>query len=780
MRRFRARLILLLFFLFNLIMPVSASASLEITEAKWESGDSILVVKGLGPGKTKIRIKDADTNSNLGRIRSKRSGEWAFTREGLSRPPCNVKAVANGEVATASVENACSGGGDDDDGSSGGGNSADEYVTLAVNDLGMHCADIDYQIFSILPPYNVLHSQVIRKGSSNSPPLLLGPNDVDVYYQATASTLNTSGGPVEALTSYSATLDGSAYKGNFWQTYLAQQNETKVIGGEAYNSLYHGLVDLNQVLPADKGLPAPDVEKLYLGDGQLATHQQDMPGLSNTPQKFAGFIKDFPFFTNLPFGYVAADMNRHTAEGIPILPVTDNGWENAYPLMQVTAVSKGSDPSVSTNHLASVRATVPVADEADCQACHANQDICDQAGTEVGMVCSGIASDLVDLDGFEPLESISEAPGATALQRVLNASKINILRLHDAKHDTQLDQQRQIVCASCHYSPALDLAQLGPTDTAGKEQTQHDSMSRVMHKHHADTGEFPLMPPPVDEFGNKRSLAEANEVLGETCYACHPGKRAQCLRGAMTKSGIVCQDCHGNMEQVGDDFSRGDDKRIPWASEPGCQSCHTGDAVNNMADNSDVIKAADGIRLLQAFRRGDVNATPILALNKRFAETQDPEGNDHLYRLSKGHGGVMCEGCHGSTHAIWPNPMLSSNDNLTSMDLQGHTGTLTECDTCHEPGSLGLTMDGPHGMHPVNDFNWTKNHKEVAEHNGGTCKTCHGGNGEGTVLARTAVERVGLCKDEKGSLCSSEGQKPILAKGTEVSCTLCHGNYINE
>lgn len=43
--------------------------------------------------------------------------------------------------------------GNDNDGTSGSG-----YTVLAANDLGMHCADLDYQIFSILPPFNVVHA----------------------------------------------------------------------------------------------------------------------------------------------------------------------------------------------------------------------------------------------------------------------------------------------------------------------------------------------------------------------------------------------------------------------------------------------------------------------------------------------------------------------------------------------------------------------------------------------------------------------------------------------
>ncbi len=40
-----------------------------------------------------------------------------------------------------------------------------EYEVLAWNDLGMHCYDADFSVFSILPPYNTIWAQVIVKGS---------------------------------------------------------------------------------------------------------------------------------------------------------------------------------------------------------------------------------------------------------------------------------------------------------------------------------------------------------------------------------------------------------------------------------------------------------------------------------------------------------------------------------------------------------------------------------------------------------------------------------------
>ena len=180
-------------------------------------------------------------------------------------------------------------------------------------------------------------------------------------------------------------------------------------------------------------------------------------------------------------------------------------------------------------------------------------------------------------------------------------------------------------------------------------------------------------------------------MLEQTCYQCHPGKRTQCLRGAMFSGGVVCQDCHGGMPEVGNDFSiavstgnPGDFRtdgslRVPWASEPGCQSCHTGDAVDPNHPSGAVV-ADDGIRLLQAYLGEDISVSGIAepvsvaamhrAPDSRFAENTgvNSAGDEVgvLYRLSKGHGGVMCEGCHNSTHAIWPNQNVFANDNIAN------------------------------------------------------------------------------------------------------------------
>ena len=57
------------------------------------------------------------------------------------------------------------------------------YTLVAWSELGMHCIDgKDYAVFSVLPPYNVIHAQLLKKGE---PPLPI-TTGVTVTYQATA------------------------------------------------------------------------------------------------------------------------------------------------------------------------------------------------------------------------------------------------------------------------------------------------------------------------------------------------------------------------------------------------------------------------------------------------------------------------------------------------------------------------------------------------------------------------------------------------------------------
>jgi len=682
------------------------------------------------------------------------------------------------------------------------------YKVFAVNDLGMHCGDFDTRISSILPPFNVLHATVIERGLE---PNVLSPADgVELVYSAASNPAdpilsgNNSAGSGPVLSSMLS--DGSVFKTNFWD-----------VARSAYDPFYPP-----DILPLfypdgpvenilDLGLPAPNVEQFYLGDGALTADQQAMPGRhgpyrDNMTELFEAYVMDQAFFINpaFQFGYVKEGVNWYEAPGIPLTAFDDYGRENPWPLYRIQALLGG-------NVIASTDTVVPISGEANCGACHS-------APVDGG---NGAATDRLAREGID-VATVLDDPQLDQVPLEVSkeyAADINLIRLHDLKHGTTLEAETPVVCQRCHYTPALDLAQLGPLGGSdplanGREQTSVKSMSNVMHSHHGNTVDangnplFPTMPAAIkDDLGMVTNFQERRQVLEETCYQCHPGRRTDCLRGAMANGGMLCQDCHGDMTQVGNDFTRnvspdnpgafelgGDfytnpnQPRVPWANEPSCGSCHTGDAMDNLANNTgtvvnryDAEGNPDNIRLFRAYLNDDPKATPIVPTNKRFAENvieadnpavtgpDDPRiGNPMLYRVSTGHEGIFCEACHGSTHGIWPNKNPNANDNVTATQLQGHRGTIVECSTCHE-GDLGVTLEGPHGMHPVGDTRFSNGgHEDLAERNGNACRACHGRNGEGTVLSRAAADRV----------LSNEGRTVTIAKGEPVTCTHCHGNEL--
>ncbi len=157
------------------------------------------------------------------------------------------------------------------------------------------------------------------------------------------------------------------------------------------------------------------------------------------------------------------------------------------------------------------------------------------------------------------------------------------------------------------------------------------SLSKAMHGQHAE-----IIPHTIDG-----------------CYNCHPGPTTQCLRDVMSQNiqskidpsrKMNCIDCHGTMSNVSQNPN-------PWLHEPRCDGCHT--PVGTLQFNQD-----------QA-----------------------------LYRFSKGHGGVYCEGCHDSTHAIATS--REPNDAIKFIQLQGHAGFISNCIVCHTTTPSG---PGPHGM----------------------------------------------------------------------------------
>jgi hypothetical protein len=624
------------------IKDAQAAKQPQISKAVWNAKKSSLTIQGKYWGNGQLVIVSNAGNGNvLNTVASNIKGNWTLLLVNPSSVPCRVRAESAQRIAEKDVKNAsfvC--------------NQAQVHFTevFAFNDLGMHCYDKDFSVFAILPPFNVLHAQVVRRGFTGNAPAVLDDTQASVFYSAVADmngSINTT----------------SKNKTNFWD---------------------HVLPLFGLTLPVDTGL---------LG--------AKMPGPQNAPQAFSYDLQAMWF----------------SAAGIPITNWDDNNQLNTYPLMGIQAFDTASvTPSPSTN------VVVPASDEMHCSACHASNGQAADAATAARYGIAGWSTN----------------PDSELQYRE------NILILHDGKHNGNLMNTKPVLCAACHYSPALDLQGTGPQGP----QVGKPMLSHAIHSRHGKT-----LAKALPDLNNPPIIPDTGI---STCYYCHPGNVTKCLRGAMGSAGIICQDCHGGLLAVGGVFPlAGNGIRTPWVNEPKCQSCHTGDAMDHLGND---------IRLQKTYVPTDLAATPTLATNKRFAE-----GNDKLYRKSLGHGGMACEACHGSPHAEWPVGDTQANDNIAAVQLQGHTGPIIECKTCHADGPQ-LTTNGPHGLHNVNDQNWNKNHDNFYKQNPSNCKACHGLNLEGTVLSRAAANR---------SLISDDNKTISIAKGISIHCSLCHDNPLH-
>jgi PKD repeat protein len=423
-----------------------------------------------------------------------------------------------------------------------------------------------------------------------------------------------------------------------------------------------------------------------------------MPGMMNKPQ---------------PMTFDPAN-NWFIAEGIPITPYDDAGRKNTYPMMRLVAKDSGG------NVLATTDIVLPISDEMDCKACHASN--------------SGAAA--------RPNAGWVNDPNPDRDYR------LNVLRLHDDRqagsasytaalsqagysstglYDTVTTGGKPILCATCHGSNAL----------AGTGQAGIPPLTQAVHGYHAGVMD-PVTNMSLDSSSNRSA-----------CYRCHPGSTTKCLRGAMGSAvaadgsmEMQCQNCHGPMHAVGTAGRQG------WLDEPTCQSCHTGTAVANNGQ----------IRYTSVF---DASGRPRVPVNTMFATTPNtPSAGFSLYRFSQGHGGLECAACHGSTHAEYPSSHV--NDNVQSVQLQGHKGVLADCTTCHGSASLAST-GGPHGMHPVGQ-SWVSSHGDAADDGrAAQCQACHGTDYRGTVLSRAQGDRT----------ISAFGSK-LFWKGYQIGCYTCH------
>lgn len=425
----------------------------------------------------------------------------------------------------------------------------------------------------------------------------------------------------------------------------------------------------------------------------------------------------------------------------------------------------------------------------------------------------------------------------------------------------QISGDGSIFCSGCHVSPTRhwpqgvtmwgDYFNIDESGTPYGNAGYYPNYTLAMHKFHgrlqrdpSDANKILREASGVPKLWNPSQGANPNTLfptvnadgsakpMEDNCLQCHAGQREQQYRDRMFTAGVTCSDCHGDMLAIGMAYEKpqvgadGNQRRVAYYDEPDCGSCHTGNGNEGKNGSGGFFSA--GV-MKRAFDAGDFSATTRPPKTERFAvQPKDygdmpanqwrndpalPDGgesvavpvkiHERVYRDSKDkHGDVACGACHGPAHGVWPNRDPKANDNVTAVELQGHTGTILECNVCHTADSFKKLNDldggqysgdsktgilgGPHNMHPINDVYWWKEAPDdVANASDGTtkggwhnnyakmpgangedqCAACHGDDHKGTRLSKTPVDR--LFVDENG--------KSVAVKaGTQIACDLCH------
>jgi cytochrome bd-type quinol oxidase subunit 1 len=249
----------------------------------------------------------------------------------------------------------------------------------------------------------------------------------------------------------------------------------------------------------------------------------------------------------------------------------------------------------------------------------------------------------------------------------------NILALHDKNSGTTLlemaENGKPQLCQSCHADPILG--------TKGKPDLLN--FPAAIHGWHAN-------------FLSNRDTS--------ACYKCHPSRPdgpTQCLRGAHANN-LDCTFCHGYLEDHALSLLKKEEEmgkpgakrlmahltprtaksleeinpRTPWLNEPDCLNCHVD------------------------FERPDIETAS--GFNRW---TQGPE---ELFRLRHEYTGtLMCQACHGATHAVYPakNKLSPDLDNIQPLQYQKNRRPMgfKNCWVCHM-----VPMNIPPAHHPMRDM----------------------------------------------------------------------------
>ena len=235
-------------------------------------------------------------------------------------------------------------------------------------------------------------------------------------------------------------------------------------------------------------------------------------------------------------------------------------------------------------------------------------------------------------------------------------TSLDVLIKHDKNSGTNLAEKAQngepMLCQSCHADPVLG--------TKGNPELLN--FPAAIHGWHANY------------------LTDREGM--QACVACHPGRPdgpSQCFRSHHSQF-MDCTNCHGTME----DHSLALLKKEAEAGKKGAAKLMEGLKPRNVATLEEIkprtpwINEPDCLNCHEDFQMGMTTD----------AFNTWTESADELYRNRHDMmGAMMCEACHGSTHAVYPatfNKFGTNRDSIQPLQYQGNDRPIgNDCTVCH-------------------------------------------------------------------------------------------------
>jgi len=491
-----------------------------------------------------------------------------------------------------------------------------KYQVFAWNDLGMHCYDKDFSVFSLLPPFNVVHSQVIHRAKK---PKILDNTQAQVFYAAQA----------DAQGSINRTSVG---KTNFWDFISALFGVSR---------------------PLDMGI---------LG--------ACMPGTSNTPQPL-GFDANYKWFSATGIPLTNLDDNQQT-NCFPLMNIQASDQVRGRLRSSLDIVV----PASSEMNCASCHETAAYADGVNTFSDASPPPRIGPDGSGLLTEESFSRNSDPQIRFRENILILHDAlsgtnlwsqynPGAGQTGQPILCAQCHYSKALDLAGNNQPtgDQVGHLYLSRAihkHHGTAWDTGG-GMGGGVYTVPIPGEGVTQCYYCHPGNDTQClrSVMAGVVDDQGNH--LIQ--------CQSCHGNLLAVAgFTPDLGVGGIV--DPNADPATLVVNLTTTGAQRRPWMDMPKCQSCHTGDALSHLGPN---------LVGLQAYDSADPAATPFTAVNPRFAETpgqiyrfsqthggiaceachgsphaewpaRDPNSNDNLAaKQIQGYPGKImeCGPCHG-------------------------------------------------------------------------------------------------------------------------------------